>query len=244
MNHRSRRLALLTLVLLLALPVSASALEILVLDAGSISDRSPHSLGFLDIDIPGPRLSFSGFGQVTPNTGWGYRFCTGSFGSCAPGSVFPIGGVIGGSEIHGLATLDGVRNVVANNSGPAADALLLAVTGFFPVPPIGGATGAVLTGPFSLTGEFFRGCGFLIKPCDLTPDGTPQTGPSFLLEGHGLYTLSLELVHNPVFGDTWQPTSVEFDLQPTPEPATLILWGTGAAAGLGLVRRQRRSHSA
>jgi hypothetical protein len=46
------------------------------------------------------------------------------------------------------------------------------------------------------------------------------------------------------FGDYWQTDSARFELQPTPEPATLLLWGTG----LGLVRwhrrRRERAHAA
>jgi hypothetical protein len=153
--------------------------------------------------------------------------------------VLPIGGTILGSEIGGSATLDGVANLVSPNTLPFADGVVLNISGFYPVPPIGGATGAVLTGPFSLSGEFIRGCGFGFgfKTCV----GVPFDDVSFfLLEGQGVYTLELQLVHDQFRGDGWQWTSVRFDLQPTPEPATLLLFGTSATAGLGVVRWRRR----
>jgi hypothetical protein len=220
---------MLSLALILALPVSAWAIEILALESGSISEDGPAGAFSTLFSLEGQRLTLSLIGQ-TQMPAWGFRWCSStSFvpgGPCQPGSVLPIGGFLGGSDVFGSATLDGVTNIVANNSAPSTDSLSLNVTGSYPVPPIAGVTGVVFTGPFSLSGFYTRGF-----------------GPPFALEGHGVYTLTLEVVHTQILGDLWQWRNVEFDLQPIPEPATLLLWGTGAA-GLGVARWVKRRRAA
>ena len=91
--------------------------------------------------------------------------------------------------------------------------------------PDSGGSVITLTSHFTMTGSL-----------TFTPHllGEPTDVPFFVSDvyGSGLATVRLE----QAFGSYWI-TSIRYDFQPTPEPATLVLLGSGIA---GLAARQRR----
>ena len=106
-------------------------------------------------------------------------------------------------------------------------------------PPFDGNSTVTVPGTYSLT---MAGVGVLF-PSD--QPGESFTGFSGSFTGSG--PASLTFVWLPSISlslpPQWLFDSGDAEIHPTPEPATLLLWGTGAA-GLGLARWYRRRASA
>jgi hypothetical protein len=114
--------------------------------------------------------------------------------------------------------------------------LILSVSAFVFVPEFGSIESVVLAAPFVLTGSLNRsGITCISFPFDCS--GDPSARTLYDLHGEGSFHLAL---HRQRVSDTdfWVWDSARFDLA-TPEPATLLLFGT-SAVGLGLARRLRR----
>jgi hypothetical protein len=225
MHRRSRLLAMLSLAFVLALPMSASAIEILDLDltAGSIVGfPNPFDIAF--VDLSGPRVTISALMQLM----WGFQACGGMPLRCLPGTVLQVGGGAV-TLLAGVATLDGVTHGISANS--VSDDMLrrLQVDGVATLPEFSETRTAVLTGTFVLTGQLVRCAGSFCQS-EFQP---------YDLHGHGVFTIPLEW--DDAFGGEWRSTGSEFDV--VPEPATLLLFGT-SAAGLGLARLTRRRMNA
>ena len=74
-----------------------------------------------------------------------------------------------------------------------------------------------------------------------------NTPPIFgmMVNGQGIATLVLSSYFDPNFGQLYSFRSVTYDFSPaaaTPEPATLLLFGTGLAAVTARYRRRRKVH--
>jgi hypothetical protein len=149
------------------------------------------------------------------------------FAACAPGTTIDLGAQWVGLSLHmATATLDGqtFTQVGGLNSPSQARVQLF---GSATAPPLGGDTATVLA-PFLLEGLF-------IHP------GTMGTDVREMLAGQGFATLTLRSAFG---GDTgvpagWAYSAARYEFQssdPVPEPATLILTGTGL---LGLLRARR-----
>jgi hypothetical protein len=249
-SRRTRLVLLFALAFLLVSPHSVRAVEVLTLDGGSITATRISS--FADVNVTGPHLAIVAAQQtVLGSSGYGIRSCSGPgpFG-CAPGTVLQIGGGGVGSDFSGSITLDGApHGIIPAAGGPQFDSLILFAFGTVLIPDFGSIESVVLAAPFVLTGTLYRtsrDC-FPFNPSNPACSGSPSgfdTLTPYELYGQGTFHGELNRVHLEET-DFWLWDSARFDLQPTPEPATLFLFGT-STAGLGLARwfRRGRQHAA
>ena len=236
MRLRWRQLVPFILLVVLMMPLPAAALEILELSGGTIT-FDDHFFGRLAVQ--GPRLAItSSFQAVLGGSSVpGFKTCNGLPIHCTPGATLPVGGTWSGGDFHGPSsvTLDGIAHTQLGLALPFSDQLVLTLTGTVLIPDFGNIASVVLTAPFQLDGLLTR---FNEPPFpNMVPDIT-----EYELRGQGEFLLALHRT-KPTGADAWQWDSMTFDLQPIPEPATLLLWGTGAA-GLGVARwlKRRRAH--
>ena len=237
MTH-PRHYVLLSVILLLMWPLSAAAIEVLLLDGGSITAFTP---GFADVNITGPRTAIGGLQQIVlgPDV-YGFTACGLGTGSCSPGTLLQVGGSGAGGDFYGGVILDGVSHALGNN--PGFDGLSLSVSASVLIPEFGSIESVILAAPFVLTGTLFRSGGDCGPHAPPGCSGDPFSMTAYPLQGLGIFHLEMHRASGGS-GDFWRWDSAEFALQPTPEPTALLLWGT-SAAGLGLVRwRRRRAHT-
>jgi hypothetical protein len=221
---RAQIALLLLLVLCLAAP--AGAISILPV-SGTIRSGQPWT-----INLTGDRgFSLNGFFIGGPE---------GTFVTPFPvpqGQPIDLG--MGSLVIHGSMTLDGLTFTTDGSCGFPPFSMRCGVAGplFIHAPTLAPITNPPLTGQLvtiaaPITNTFLMSLAFA---SDLETVNLVLAGP-----GQAVVTLrdfgSDELAH------TWFPQSGVWQLDPVPEPATLLLWGT-SAAGLALVRWYRRTHA-
>jgi hypothetical protein len=216
------RLLSVFLVVLVTDPASAGTINVL----GSV-DFGPGPVPVGNVNLGGDRgftLSFGGaffsvFAARCADPG------------CAPGTTISLNAVAI-PDFGGNATLDGrtYSCVGCFNSPPGVTNVFIEFAGQTTAPPFGDFTKAILTVPVGFSGTF-------------THEDTSFGGGDSeqLVAGPVIATLTLDKFDfGPQFGVAWRYDSIQYELEPVPEPATLLLWGM-TAAGLGLtVRRKRR----
>jgi hypothetical protein len=151
---------------------------------------------------------------------------------CPPGATISLNAFVT-ADTRGHATLDGVSYPFVGCCGPPpfpwANARV-EFTGQTVAPPFGDFTKAILTVPVGFSGTFSD---------DQHVDGNFLHSSEQLLAS-ATATLTLDKFDfGPQFGVAWQYEGIRYELEPVPEPTTLLLWGT-TMAGLGVARCRRR----
>ena|ERR1700730_311047 len=219
------RLLSVFLVVLVTGPASAGTINVL-----GFVDFGPGAIPFGTVNLGGDRgftLNFSGqalsFHTAAANC---------SFPECPPGATMNMN-AFAGPESPGHATLDGVSyqsvGAAVCPAFPCAGALIH-FTGQAVAPPFGDFTKAILKVPVDFSGTFGH------NASGLDPS-------SEQLVASAIATLTLDKFDfGPQFGVAWRYDSIQYELMPTPEPTTLLLWGT-TMAGLALARRKWRGQN-
>jgi len=222
MKKFARTMLVLFFFVLASLPGTASA-DSFVLTSGFV-DYQSYGLGTLQL-ISGntPHIDFGFWGRL--DAALGGRFDPAAcFAGCAPGSTMSLAANWSGHELPGSAL---VRSVYFDNlvggSGPIDPQMSLALSGSVllptPVGPLG--WGREVEAPFTVAASFYH---------PIEASGAFVTDS---ISGSG--TARVFLVPNT--GGNWMVSSVLYNVAPTPEPATVVLLGSGL---LALIARRRR----
>jgi hypothetical protein len=222
--HRAVSFALSLLALVTVFATQARADTIVVTGTASVTRSfGPNGLSLIT-NLSGPGFS-AAFGGSQGFFGIG-----GCVGNCTAGSLTTN---VLGLDLFGTFSLNGNEYRVSSVNGPFASVSFSAPA--FAIPPeLYGASGVRVTAPFVLTGDAFgsptdsvnfTGSGaavLLLRRCNFADPGQP------------CFTLDRL---DYVFGQSTQGVAVT----PTPEPATLLMLGTGLAGVVGAARRRRKA---
>jgi len=213
----------LSFVLVVVAATSASAGPINV--SGSV-DYGPGSFPDGIVSLIGDRgFTFNGVvsGGVTI---FGPGQCLGVPAACSPGTPISLAAAAVDTDLPGHGTLDGIFYPHVGTLDIGAHASI-AFMGQVVAPDFGQSPTVIVTAPVDFSGAF-------------NVDGV---GANQLIAA-ARATLTLQQIDSSCCGGgpAWVNGGVHYDLEPVPEPGTLLLFGT-TAAGLGLARwKRRRQH--
>jgi hypothetical protein len=224
MRIPARTLPLLLLFAVLCLASEARA-EHVVITSGSVSHRNP----VLEV-FPGHSFNFAGAG-ISASGGDEKLGGTGSSMSClpcAPGQTFQTSSNITRftGDYSGSATYNGTTYTNVWFNGTQFNFVVEPV-----VIPLDAPNTFTLTSAFTFSGA-------------LVGSEFPFNAPIFsmTLSGQGIATLTMSRINiRGVIG--YGLTNITYNFQPAavPEPATLLLFGTGLAGTLASVRKRRKA---
>ena len=182
-----------------------------------------------EVTLHGEGFTYSGRGDTRLGRFGPWDMC--SLPECTEGSTVPLGAGLDGDVLGGTATYNGTTYRVGTGVRPEDAVIGLEWTGELQIPV--GFEGGVLSAPFSFNGTF-------AFPTD--PNNTLSVVPLF---GHGTASLTFARWQVPEFSNAFEVTFARYDFsaaEPVPEPASMLLIGTGLA-GLAARRVRRRTAS-
>ncbi len=183
--------------------------------------------GYLDISTP----AGSGSSASVLLEGAGFQFtgspdlsAVGPTGCratpCPPGSPIDLRLFASGGDILGAKAMYNGASYTQVGSAASESSATIDFEGTAISPAFTGATTAFVQAPFTFTGSFF-----------------PGNQPAVALAGTGMASIWLTL--DTSFGGTsWFTTERRYDFAVTPEPAPLLLLGTGLLGAAAVMRRR------
>lgn len=220
-----RRLPLALSVIPVCLLAAANAqADTVQVTSGSIVVTGLFQVGSVNVTGTG---GFTLTGPISPSEGRIDPFTAcGIAPECLPGGTLSVGAFMDGGFFGGTATLDGVTYTHLSGIDDPSPAWEFEGSGL--IPGFDDVTSTTLHVPFLMSGNFFR----------LAPDSPV---PMF---GRG--TALVSLIKGPAtegLPPGWRVDRVQYDFEsgaPVPEPATMLLVGSGLAAVVRLRQRSRR----